>query len=111
MDEMGSLELVSGITELNDIHEFMNDEELDKAMENVVKLVMNPNLKPTTAALLIVELQAAATLFAIKATHYATIGKNGTAESHKKNVYYTMKEALTKLVDSLKYVAKSELYG
>ena len=101
------LELVSTITQLNDIHEFMTDEQIDRAMHLVIKLMMEKGSVPShQAPKLIVELQALATKFAMLATYYATIGKGGTDENHKKNVYFTMKDAIGKLVDALKYAAK-----
>lgn len=103
-----SLELVSTITELNDIHEFMNDDDVDRAMHLVVKLLVEAGSIPShQAPRLIVELQALATKFAILATYYATIGKAGTEENHKKNLFFTLKDSLTKLSDSIKYVARS----
>lgn len=103
-----SLELVSQITELNDLHEFMDDDDVDRALHLVVKLLMNKGsgLSPALAPKLIVELQALATKFAILATYYQSIGKAGTKEAHKKNVYFTLKDAIGKLVDALKYTAK-----
>ena len=104
-----SLELVSEITQLNDIHEFMEDEDVDRAMHLVVKLLVEKGSLPShQAPRLIVELQAMATKFGLLATYYATIGKNGTVENHKKNLYFTLKDSLTKLVDSLKYTAKAD---
>lgn len=111
MEDLNALELVSLVTEMNDIHTFLNDPDLDEAMAALIKLKMNSNLKPSTAQRLIVELQAYAAIFAFKATYYATIGKAGTDESHKKNVYYTAKEAINLMVNSLKFTAKGELYG
>jgi|ERR1044072_541454 hypothetical protein len=103
------LELVSTITQFNDIHEFMTDEEVDRAMHLVVKLLMERGSIPSAQApKLIVELQALATKFAVLATYYATIGKAGTEENHKKNVYFTLKDSITKLVDALKYTAKGD---
>lgn len=101
------LELVSTVTQFNDVHEFMMDEDVDRAMHLVVKLLMEKGSIPSAQApKLIVELQALATKFAVLATYYATIGKGGTDENHKKNVYFTLKDSITKLVDSLKYVAR-----
>jgi len=103
------LELVSQITELNDLHEFMSDEEVDRALHLVVKLLMNKgSVPPAQAPKLIVELQTLATLFAVKATFYQSIGKAGTKETHMKNVYFTLKDAIGKLVDALKYTAKAD---
>lgn len=103
-----ALELVSQVTELNDLHEFMEDDELDRALHCVIKLYMEKGkLNPVQASALIVELQALATKFALLGTYYMTIGKKGTVETHKKNVYFTLKDSITKLVDSLKYVSKA----
>src|SRR6476469_1769802 len=103
------LELVSQITEFNDIHEFMEDEDVDRALELVVRLLMNKGSMPAAQApRLIVELQALATKFAILGTYYQSIGKAGTVEAHKKNVCYTLKDSITKLVDGLKYVVKTD---
>ena len=104
------LELVSEITQMNDIHDFMNDEDVDRAMHLVIKLTMEKGkVPPEKAPSIIVELQALATKFAILATYYATIGKAGSPESHKKNLYFTLKDSLSKLSDALKYAARNHL--
>lgn len=102
------LEMISRVTELNDLHEFMNDSELDTALFLMLKLVMNPNVPSAKAPALIVQLQALATKFAILATTYATIHKDkaGTVNNTKKNVYFTMSNSISSLVDALKYSAK-----
>lgn len=107
-EEPTVLELISQVTEFNDLHDFMNDDQLDTAMAIVIKIIAKPDLLPSTATRLIVELQAMSTKFAILATYYATIAKDraGTVNNSKKNIYYSTKEALDKLVDSLKYTAK-----
>jgi hypothetical protein len=106
MADDNALELVSQITELNDLHDFMEDDDVDRALHLVVKLLMNKGATPANAPKLIVELQALATLFAIKATFYQSIGKAGSKEAHMKNVYFTLKDSISKLVDALKYSAK-----
>lgn len=104
-----ALELISTITEFNQIHEFMGDDELDRAMAIVVKLIVKQGEIPAIKAVpLIVELQALSTKFALASAKYATFD-SGPARSevaHKKNVYYSAKEALNKLVDALKISAK-----
>jgi hypothetical protein len=106
--EKNSLELISDITEFNDLHEFMQDEQLDKAMAIVVKLLMNPDVPSAKAPHLIIELQAMSTKFAMLASVYSTIAKDkaGTVNNNKKNVYYSAKESIDKLVDALKYVVR-----
>jgi hypothetical protein len=108
MTEKNTLELVSLITEFNDLHEFMQDEHLDRAMAVVVKLLMNPDVPAAKAPHLIIELQAMSTKFAMLASVYATIAKDkaGTTNNNKKNIYYSVKESLDKLVDALKYVVR-----
>ena len=106
--EKNSLELISNITEFNDLHEFMKDEHLDKTLAIVVKMLMNPDVPAAKAPLLIIELQAMSTKFAILASIYSTILKDkaGTENNNKKNIYYSVKESLDRLVDSLKYVVR-----
>lgn len=101
------LELISTITEFNDLHEFMQDEQLDRALELVVKIIVRQaDIPREKIPAIIVELQALATKFAFLATYYATIGKSGTAEMHKKNLYNTARDAIGKLTDALKYRVK-----
>lgn len=107
-DQRTPLELISEITEFNDLHNFMNDEALDKVMYIVITLISKPEVAPHAAPKAIVELQALSTKFSLLATYYATLGKDraGTENNNKKNIYYSTKEAIDKLVDSLKYTAK-----
>lgn len=106
--EKNTLELINEITEFNDIHNYMKDDQLDKALAIVVKLLMNPDVPSVKAPLLIIELQAMSTKFAMMASVYSTILKDkaGTENNNKKNIYYSAKESIDKLVDALKYVAK-----
>lgn len=108
MSENNTLELISQITEFNDLHSFMQDDQLDKALSIVVKLLMNPDVPAAKAPLLIIELQAMSTKFAMLASVYSTIAKDkaGTDNNNKKNIYYSAKESIDKLVDALKYVVR-----
>ena len=83
----------------------MKDKDLDDALELVIKLIMKPDVPSTKAPDLIVRLQALSTKFAVLARYYTTFEK-GVDASKKKNVYYTVSDAINKLVDSLKYSAK-----
>jgi hypothetical protein len=106
--DKNTLELISDITEFNDLHEFMKDEHLDKVLSIVVKMLMNPDVPAAKAPHLIIELQAMSTKFAIMASVYSTIAKDkaGTVNNNKKNIYYSVKESIDKLVDALKYVVR-----
>jgi hypothetical protein len=103
------LELVSQVTEFNDVHELVQDENLDEALAIVIKLIMRPDVPPAKAMLMIVQLQALSAKFQILAMHYTSIdpGKSGTINNKKKNVYYTMSDAIDKLVSALKYTVRT----
>lgn len=103
------LETISVITQFNDLSEFMQDEQLDRALELAIKCIAEPNVAATKAPRLIVELQAISFKFSVKAVEYATIKKDraNTSNNHKKNIYYSTKEALDRLVDALKYAARA----
>lgn len=102
------LELVSDIYEFLEISKYMEDDNLDKMLATVVKLIVRAGeVPPQKVPDLIVELQAMSTKFAILASYYANMGKGGVREVHKKNMYYTLKETLPKLADALKYQTKT----
>jgi len=105
---INTLVLIDQITEFNDLTEFMQDEQLDRALELVIKLLVKPNVPPSNALALIIELQALSAKFSVMATYYSTIKRDraGTESNHKKNVYYTMSDSINKLVDALKYSAR-----
>lgn len=75
MSDKNTLELISDITEFNDLHEYMKDQHLDKALAITVKLLMSPDVPPTKAPSLIIELQALSTKFSMLAAVYSTIAK------------------------------------
>jgi hypothetical protein len=108
MGDKSTLELISTVTEFNDLHEYMKDDQLDKALATIVKLLMNPDVPSAKAPMLIIELQALSAKFAVLASYYTTIAKDkaGTVNNNKKNVYYTANEAIDRLVDALKYSAR-----
>lgn len=107
-DKESVLEMISQITELNDLSEYMKDPQLDRAMELTINVLMEKGAIPQSKIpAVIVELQALATVFALKSVFYITVGKGGSQESMRKNVYFTANAAITKLCDSLKYIARS----
>jgi hypothetical protein len=106
-----TLEFISQVTEFNDLHEFMADPELDEALALIVKIMMKPDVPASQAPALIAKLSALSAKFGVLATWYSTMAKDrsGTPNNIKKNLYYTMKESLDKLVDALKYVARYQV--
>lgn len=105
------IDLINEISEFNDIHEFMQDESIDESLAIIIKIMSKPDVPPAQAVVLIAKLQAMSAKFGILATYYSTIAKgpSGSQNALKKNIYYTMKDSLDKLVDSLKYVARFNL--
>jgi hypothetical protein len=73
--------------------------------------MMKPDIPSSQAVVLISKLQAMSAKFGVLATWYTTVekGPSGSVNNTKKHVYYTMKDSIDKLVDSLKYVAKYSL--
>jgi hypothetical protein len=108
LSDENPLETVSKITEFNDLTDFMQDADLDKALGLAIKCIANPEIAAIKAPKLIVELQAISFKFAVKAVEYATIKKDraGTDNNNRKNIYYSVKEALDSLVSALKYAAR-----
>lgn len=104
-DTLGLISQVDGFMEL---HDFMDDPELDEAMGLVVKLITKPEVPSAKAVPLIVELSAIAAKLSLQAAIYTTIkkGSPGTQNYYKKNIYYSAAEAINKIVDALKYSAK-----
>lgn len=105
MTEKSTIDLVSEITEFNDMKEFMNDKDLDYALDLIIKLIAKPDVPASKAPDLIIKMQALSAKFAMLSRFYTTFEKGGE-NSKKKNVYYTAEEAINRLVDALKYSAR-----
>jgi hypothetical protein len=99
------LELVSIVSEFTDMKEFMSDPELDEALDLIIKLIMKPDVPSGKAPELIVKLQALSAKFSMLSRYYTTFEKGGDS-AKKKNVYYTISDAIDKLVDAVKYMAR-----
>lgn len=99
---------VSKITEFNDIIEYMQDPDLDRVLDLAIKCIAKPEINAQKIPLVIVELQAISLKFSVKAVEYATIKKDraGTDNNNRKYIYRSTKEAVDRLVDALKYMAR-----
>jgi hypothetical protein len=106
-----TIDLINQVSEFSDIHEFIADDGLDEALAAIVKIISKPDIPPTQALTLIAKLQALSAKFGILAAWYSTAAKGptGTPNNIKKNIYYSTKDALDKLVDSLKYIVRYNL--
>jgi len=108
MANESTIDLINKIDEFTQLHEFMQDDDLDDALAMIVKLIVKPEVPSTVAVPMIVKLSAIAAKLSIMATIYTTTQKGpaGSDNAKKKNVYYTSADALNKIVDALKYAAK-----
>jgi hypothetical protein len=105
------IDLINQVAEFTDVHDFLQDQEVDEALALIVKVFTKPDIPATQAVVLIAKLQALSAKFGILATYYSTLAKGptGSVNNKKKNIYYTLKDSIDKLVDSLKYVARLNL--
>jgi hypothetical protein len=99
-----TVDLLNEISQFNDISEFMNDPELTEALVVIARLIANPDIPPAKATLLITKLQSYSAKFSMLASWYSHVKKD---ERAKKNIYYSAKESLDKLVDALKYTVRN----
>ena len=102
LTEDNILELVSKVSEFEQVSDMMDDPEVDQALAIVVKLLAKPDIPQAKVALLIVQLQAISTKMGINSKLYMTT----KSDPKKKGMYFTLAERLDRLVDSLKYLAK-----
>jgi len=100
-------DIISVSEEFVKLSENIEDENLDKAMMYIAKLIEDPTLDPLSAQWAIVHLESLAASFGLKSVHYKTYGKKGQEERYRKDVYYTARDAVRHLVDALKYVIRT----
>lgn len=92
--------------EIQELTEFMNNEEFEAVVAEVAQLVTDPNVAPMKVRPLIVKLQAMSFNLSMQANYYKSIGKVGTNERYKKDAYYSARDAIDRVVDALKYLVK-----
>ena len=85
------IEVINELTEFNDMKEFMNDKDLDYALDLMIKLIAKPDVPSSKAPDLIVKMQALSAKFSMLARFYTTFEKGGE-NAKKKNVYYTFQK-------------------
>jgi hypothetical protein len=88
--------------------EQLDDPYLERALAYIVQLMERPDIPPKSAAYAIVQLEAIAAEFGMASVYYKTYGKAGTEQRYKKDVYYTARDAVRHLVDSLKYIIRTQ---
>lgn len=105
---MTSLEHISNIQDLVDLHDFMGDRDLAEAMELAVKCIAKPDPSPATTRAVLLKMQGYAFKFRMQAATYTYIhkGRTGEPENVKKNVYFAASEQCHELAQTLKYLLK-----
>ena len=94
---------IEQINDLYKISEYMEDDQLTKALEFIAKLIFKPDIPLSVASVEIVRMQAIAAKLALQASWLTNVDKSDRA---KKNLYYTAAAELDKVVASLKYLVK-----
>lgn len=102
-DIIAELNKVESFTRISD---FLQDEDVDFALAQVVKLISNPNAQ-SVAPILIVQLTAIATKLKMTGKDYMILTKDGSDAAKKKNLYLSLAEAIMELVGSLKYMLRA----
>jgi hypothetical protein len=86
--------------------DFMRDEDFEKVLELVIKLMANDIPEPAKVAAVCVRLSAYSIKFRMGYAAYMSY-KKGTKEANmKKNHYKELYTGIDKLVDTLKYLVK-----
>ena len=99
-----TVDLLNSVSHFNEISEYMKDEELTKALVIVAKLIANPDIPPAKVAITITQLQAYSAKFGMLASWYSHVKKDDRA---RKNLYYSARETIDRLVDALKYSVRT----
>jgi hypothetical protein len=109
---MRMLKHLSEAQDLVDLYEFMEDEDLAQAMELALNVIAKPDIPVSSARNALAMMQGYSLKFRMQAATYTyvKVGKAGTPENVKKNVYFAMAEQCHEMAQTLKYLAK-ESYG
>lgn len=111
LTNQSDVDIISTVSEIQKLSQVMDDPELDSALAIVVRCIRKPDVPPDAAISAIVKLQAISAKMAVGSVYYITFGKGGVDERYRKDVYYTMREAINLLVDSLKYIIRAHEKG
>lgn len=107
---LSGLELLSSNADINDLHNFMNDEDFAHANELVLRCISNPHPTHATIRQALLLMQAYAFKFRMQSKLYDSLkkGRAGTDENMKKNIYYSASEQCHELAQTLKYLLKEQ---
>lgn len=105
--EKSITELVSEITEFNEISLYLQDEDVDAAMEKIINLIARPNVPLDKVGPLVVWLQALSVKFNLQGKYHMLYSTGEKEEkTRKKNTYLALSDDLEKLANALKYLVK-----
>lgn len=105
-EEDSVLGMVSAVTELNELSKYLNDPDVDDAMDKLVRLIARPNVEHKVVAPLIVKLQALSVKFNLQSKYYMLYSTDKEEKTKKKNTYASLSDGLEKLANALKYLVK-----
>lgn len=89
-----------------EVKAYMDDEDLSKTIDLVMKLIVDPNVPQSKVAVVCTQLEAWAIKFRMEYVAFMSY-KKGTDEANmKKNHYKELYTGIDRLVDSLKYLAR-----
>jgi hypothetical protein len=97
------LTTLENIKELKDLNEYIDDEDLELALNTLLKLITKPDLPHQVLGPTIVQLQAISGKLKIMASVETHLYKKDRA---KKNLLYTMCDVIDSNVQALKYLSK-----
>lgn len=104
MSEKTTVDLLNDVAGFTEMTEYMQDEEFTKTLALVAKLIINPDIPPAKAQVLLLQLQSYSLKFGMLATWYANVKKD---ERPKKNMYYSIRDSVDRLCDALKYMTRN----
>lgn len=108
-EDKSILSMISEISEFMELHLYFKDDDVDEALGTLIRLIAKPNVPATTAAPLVVKLQALSSKFALMGKVYMLYDLDITKEekTRRKNMLLTFSAELEKLSNAVKYLVKS----
>lgn|SRR5690606_1403944 len=105
---LSGLGAVSDIQDFIDLHEVVEDEELQKAIDIALKCIVKPDIPVATAKKVMLQMQGYAFKFKMQGLVYMQIHKGAAAtkENIKKNAYFYASEQCHELAQTLKYLSR-----
>lgn len=107
-EDRNILELISTVDEFLEMHKEFKDVDLDFALSVIIKIIGKPDIPQQALVYLIIQLEAIASKLHIVASYLKNVAKPapGSIDFKKKNMYYSISDAISNLVSALKYGMK-----